>query len=266
MQAPIFGAADYERALAGAGLGEVAVFHRQETGSTNDDARALLSSGALPEGTTAAIVVAETQTRGRGRGPNGWFSPAGSIALTITTSGVFGSKLGVLPLGVGAAVVWALRQLGAPAAVKWPNDVLIEGQKVCGILCESSLLSGTARVFIGIGINAGETSFSPEITGNATTLAAHGIIVDRPAVVADITGRVLSLIRSPAFGPRIVDDWKAVCVPWWGETVTFVEGEIERRVTVLDVNPDGQLVVRDEGGVLRSLASGEVRRLRPVHA
>lgn len=261
-----FGPTDYERALAAAGLGDVSVFHSQITGSTNDDAREIVSKRLPFLESAVAIVVAETQTSGRGRGSNVWFSPRGSIALTITAPGVDVSRLGVLPLGVGAAVVSALRDLGAAASVKWPNDVLIDGRKVCGILCESSLLSGTARVFVGIGINVEAASFDPEATPHATALSSHGIEVDRPALVADITARVLPVIREADSGQRIVEAWKALSVPWWGEEVSIVEGDVEKRVRMLDVSPEGHLIVRDEGGGVRSLVSGEVRHLRTTRA
>ncbi|HRB13396.1 MAG TPA: biotin--[acetyl-CoA-carboxylase] ligase, partial [Vicinamibacteria bacterium] len=251
------GPADYERALAAAGLSDITVFHRQSTGSTNDDARSIAAIGLPLLESAVAIVVAETQTKGRGRGSNAWFSPQGSIALTITVPGVDAGRLGVLPLGVGAAVAGALRDLGAPALVKWPNDVLIEGAKVCGILCESSLLAGTARVFAGIGINVEPASVDPAALPGATTLGNHGVAADRPSLVADLTARVLALVRGDASSARIVEGWKAVAVPWWGEEVTLVDGDAERRVTLLDVNPEGQLVVRDEGGAIRSLVSGE---------
>jgi len=210
----------------------------------------------------AAIFVAETQTQGRGRGANAWSSPQGSISLTITVPGIEASRLGVLPLGVGAVVAGALRQVGARAFVKWPNDVLLDGRKVCGILCESSLVSAAARVFIGIGINVEAGSADLQDLTRATTLEAHGIRVDRAALVADITARVLKLVRSGDSGATVVQAWKVVAVPWWGEEVTMVEGEAKRRVVLLDVNPEGHLVVRDEGGVVRSLVSGEVRHLR----
>ncbi len=266
MASVTLGPSDYERALAARGLDEVAVFHRRTTGSTNDDARQLVSTRLPFIESALAIVVAETQTSGRGRGSNTWSSPPGSIALTITLPGVNVSRLGVLPLGVGACVVAALRDLGAPAFVKWPNDVLIDGLKVCGILCESSLLATTARVFIGIGINAEAGGAGEGPDSRATTLASHGVAADRPALVADITHRVLDLVRSERRNPEIVADWKQVAVPWWGEEVTCVEGEVERRFTLLDVNPEGQLVVRDGASVVRSLVSGEIRRLRAAGA
>ena len=260
------GPADYEKALSAAGLAGITVFHRQVTGSTNDDARALAGSGLPVLEDASAIVVAESQTRGRGRGSNSWSSPRGSISVTITVPGVDAGTLGVLPLGVGTAVVMALRHIGANALVKWPNDVLLDGGKVCGILCESSLLGGAARVFIGIGINVEADSADASALPGATTLAAHGVPADRPSLVADITARVMAMIRGRASGDEIVAAWKAVSVPWWGEEATLIENDAEKRVTLLDVSPLGQLVVRDTSGVLRSLVSGEVRRIRTTPA
>jgi BirA family biotin operon repressor/biotin-[acetyl-CoA-carboxylase] ligase len=252
------GAFDYEQAMAEQGRRDVTIIHRTSTGSTNDDAR------ALPEDRLPALVIAETQTKGRGRGSNRWLSPEGCIAFTLATAGVDGSSLGVLPLGVGARVANALRARGARALVKWPNDILIDGLKVSGILCESSLLAGSARVLIGVGVNVEAASDGPHALG--TSLADHGITVDRPALVADIAVRVLDLIRGGLRGAAVVDSWKSLSVPWWGEEATFIDGESERRVTLLDVNPEGQLVVRDEHGVVRSLLSGEVRRMRTASA
>lgn len=260
------GPADYERALALAGVSEMAVIHSQSTGSTNDDARGIAASPRRCGPGGIAIVIAETQTEGRGRGSNSWFSPEGSIAFTITVPEVEVGRLGVLPLGVGASVTHALRQLGVSALVKWPNDVLIDGLKVCGILCESSLLFGTARVYVGIGINVGPLSAAAGTLPLATTLSAHGLKVDRPALVADITARVLGMIRGGATAQTIVNDWKAVSVPWWGKTASVVEGEVKKRVTLLDVSPGGQLVVRDEAGVVRSFVSGDVRQIREDRA
>ena len=256
------GPAAYERALTAAGLSEVTVFHRQTTGSTNDDAREMAASRLPLLEDAAAIFVAEAQTHGRGRGSNSWESPRGSIALTVTAPGVEVARLGVLPLGVGAVVAETLRRIGARAFVKWPNDVLIEDRKVCGILCESSLLGGTARVFIGIGINVDGGSADPEVAAEATTLAAHGVSADRPALVAELTTRVLDLLRGGDSGEAIVERWKAVAAPWWGKEVAVVESGAPKRMVLLDVNPEGHLVARDEGGAVRTFLSGEVRHLR----
>ncbi len=260
------GPLDYERALASVGLNEIAVFHRATTGSTNDDAKEIASSRSPSLETPMAIVVAEEQTRGRGRGGNAWLSPPGSISFTITAPGVRVSRLGVLSLGVGACVAGALKRLGASAFLKWPNDVLIGALKVSGILCESSLFSGAARVFLGIGLNVDAWTGDPRLTPTATTLAAHGIETRRPSLVADIAQRVVAFLASEASNAEVVEDWRAAAIPWWGEEVTFVEGGVRRRVTLLDVDAEGRLVVREGDGGVRSLLSGSVEQLRAPNA
>ena len=260
------GADDYKNALTAAGIGRIALFHHEATGSTNDDARNLVAADGFDPATSLALVIAERQTQGRGRGSNVWFSPEGSISFTLSVPGVDASRLGVLPLGIGVCVAVTLRAEGAEAFLKWPNDVLIGGLKVCGILCESALLSGAARVFLGIGVNVAAAGLSPEVASRATSLETCGVSVHRPALVAQIVARVLKLIKGSATNQEIVADFKSFAAPWWGEAATIVEGNQERRVTLLDVNPHGQLVVRDEAGVVRCLVSGEVRRIRAARA
>ena len=261
MQA-LFSALDYERALAARGLSGVTLVHRDTTGSTNDDARAV---DLTPQGSVGdvALVVAETQSRGRGRGGATWFSPQGSVSMTLTTSGIDASALGVLPLSVGSAVARTFRELGARAEVKWPNDVLIDGRKVCGILCESALLGSSARVFVGIGINVEEHSIDPSVADRATSLWGAGVRIDRPALVAALVERVLPALRSND-GPKVVLAWKEVAVAWWGQTIRVSEGAVDQDVTLLDVNPRGQLVARDASGVVRAFLSGEIRGLRSI--
>jgi BirA family transcriptional regulator, biotin operon repressor / biotin---[acetyl-CoA-carboxylase] ligase len=260
--AAALGSLDYERALAARGLSGALLIHRDATGSTNDDAREV---DLTPPGTAGdvALVVAETQSRGRGRSGATWFSPRGSVAMTITTSGIDASALGVLPLSVGSAVARTFRELGAHAEVKWPNDVLIGGRKVCGILCESALLGASARVFIGIGINVEEDSIDPSVAARATSLFTAGVRVDRPTLVAAIVDRVLPSLRF-SDAPKVVERWKEVAVPWWGDPIRVIEGDVEREVTLLDVNPRGQLIVRDASGVVRTFLSGEIRGLRSI--
>ena len=258
------GAADYQEALTHAGVKDVHVVHHQTTGSTNDDARALVQREDFKE--ASLLVVADEQTKGRGRGGNVWSSPPGSIYMTLSVPSVEARMLGVLPLGVGAAVASALRAAGASANVKWPNDVLIDGRKTVGILCESSLLGAAARVVIGIGINVETAGLDARLRASATSLEDHGVRVDRAALVARITSRIIGLIGEGADNASVVAEWKSLSVPWWGEEVSLIDGGVERCVTLLDVNPDGQLVIRDEAGVVRSLVSGEVRQLRVVGA
>ncbi len=136
------------------------IVYMHETGSTNDEAKALARSSHLyPEGT---VVLAERQTKGRGRLDRSWHSPPGGIYMSvILRPAIAPEEVPGLSLVAGYAVALTLRKdLGLPARIKWPNDVHIDGRKSAGILSEMSV--GTEHldrpevsyVVLGIGINA----------------------------------------------------------------------------------------------------------------
>src|SRR5262249_7148114 len=156
------------------------------TGSTNDDAAALVRAGA-PHGT---VVVADEQTQGRGRQGRSWGSPPGA---NLHLSAVLRPPLPPheappLTLAAAVAVCDALRGLGADARIKWPNDVVIDDRKVAGILTESSTRGGGLdAVVIGIGVNVNWTELAPELAATATSVAlAVGRPVDRERLCADL--------------------------------------------------------------------------------
>jgi BirA family transcriptional regulator, biotin operon repressor / biotin---[acetyl-CoA-carboxylase] ligase len=127
-----------------------------ETGSTNDDARALAESGC-PSG---SIVIAQRQTAGRGRRGRQWFGTAGqSLHFSIVVRAPAGGFrcLSAAPVRVGLLVLRALAECtGLEPRLKWPNDLLLNGQKTGGILCES-VLGGQPFLVVGIGINVGQS-------------------------------------------------------------------------------------------------------------
>lgn len=143
--------------------------HFFKIGSTNTAAMAAAATGA-PEGT---IVVAEEQTAGRGRGANSWQSPrsTGIYCSAIFRPSLPPSEVLPLSLAAGLAVQEAIRQVDSRVApdLKWPNDVLIDGKKVCGILTEMNAEATRVRyVVVGIGINVNQHNFPKEL--QATSL------------------------------------------------------------------------------------------------
>lgn len=146
------------------------VVHHEETGSTMNDARALAAEGAA-EGT---VVRADRQTAGRGRLGRTWVSPGGGLWFSVVLRpGIPAERWGLLPLVFGGAVARALRERGVPAEVKWPNDVLVEGRKVAGLLLEARF-AGAERpaAIVGVGLNARvpAAELPDEVRGTATTL------------------------------------------------------------------------------------------------
>jgi BirA family biotin operon repressor/biotin-[acetyl-CoA-carboxylase] ligase len=152
------GVGDRRRVDAG-GLGLPRV-HLRRTDSTNQRARELAAAGA-PHGT---LVTAGEQSAGRGRQGRAWTAPAGRALLC---SLVVRDPPALLPLAAGAAVA---EVVGAEARIKWPNDVLLVGRKVAGILVEGRPQEGWAVVGIGVNVGVRPGDFPPELRDRAGTL------------------------------------------------------------------------------------------------
>ena len=152
------------------------IFRKETTVSTNLDAR---------NGESGDVFVAEFQSAGRGRLDHTWLSAKGenlTFSVVLAGAGRPPSEIATLPLVVGLAVVKALASL-APLSLKWPNDVLCDGRKLAGILCERH----GDNVIAGIGLNVNQTEFPPEIAWRATSLAILcGRCFDRETVLSDV--------------------------------------------------------------------------------
>lgn len=157
------------------------------TDSTNDDALALARAGA-PHG---LVVFADSQRQGRGRRGTRWSAAEGRgllFSLIVRPRGQ-ASELSVLPLVVGLAVRQVVAdRVSEPVLVKWPNDVLVGGRKICGVLVESHSQAGEVRaVVIGVGLNVRQELFPPEIAERAISLEALGASeLSRELLLADL--------------------------------------------------------------------------------
>jgi BirA family biotin operon repressor/biotin-[acetyl-CoA-carboxylase] ligase len=232
-------------------------------GSTNDVLKARARGGS-PEW---AAVLADTQTGGRGREGRAWTSPPGGLYLSVLLRPRF-EEVGFVPLAAGVAVAEVAGEYGVEARVKWPNDVLVGGAKLAGVLTESSSSSrGVDWVVVGVGVNVAvdQTSFGPL----AETAASLHLEADRTPAVEEVAAGVLARLSVwydalEGRPSQVVDAWRALAIPWWGKPV---EVHTTRGVlcgTLRDVDETGALLVdREEGGVQRVL-SGEVTRLRPT--
>ncbi len=255
-------AAALGRARAGLGVfGENLRFH-SSVGSTNDIAGALAAGGA-PHGTT---VIAEAQTGGRGRLGRSWFSPAGA---GLYTSVVLRPPAMLPParytLVAGVAIADALRAAtGLPVVIKWPNDLLVGGRKVCGILAEASARdSAIPYVVVGFGINLRSVAFPPAIAEGATSIEAElGRAADRGAILFAALSALAAAVTdlSAARFDAILNRWRALSPPSVGSPVEWGGAGGLQRGTTTGVDAEGALLVR-VGDHLERIIGGEVRWL-----
>ncbi|WP_438855354.1 biotin--[acetyl-CoA-carboxylase] ligase [Agromyces sp. M3QZ16-3] len=260
------------------------------TGSTNDVVRDGVTGADAANWRHGSTVVTDDQTHGRGRLGRTWLAPTGktlAISVLIRPRELGGSPLppdalGWLPLIAGAAMTEAVRGALAAASVdrggeedgtggveawlKWPNDVLVSGFKVCGILSE---LVDDDAVVIGAGLNLTLDEHDlPTLTSTSLQLAT-GVRPDADAVLADYLERLLGLTADFA---GAAGDPNASGV---ADRVTGLCGTLGQRVRVElpgggdlvglaeRIDPDGRLVVRDdENGDAQAVAAGDVTHLR----
>jgi BirA family biotin operon repressor/biotin-[acetyl-CoA-carboxylase] ligase len=184
----VFAKVEIESHLDTKWVGRNLVFHR-ETGSTNLDAKKLADEGA----DSGALVVADMQTAGRGRRGRDWVSPAGKdVYMTLMLRPECRpDRASALTLVMALAVLEAIREfmpLECKVGIKWPNDIVINNKKTCGILTEMSAeLDGIHYVVIGVGINVNQTEFADEIKANATSMIIeNGTKINRSKLVARV--------------------------------------------------------------------------------
>jgi BirA family transcriptional regulator, biotin operon repressor / biotin---[acetyl-CoA-carboxylase] ligase len=213
--------------------------HLRSIGSTNARARELAHAGA-PHGTA---VTADEQTAGRGRQGRGWATPPGS-ALAVSL--VIRDPDPLLSLRAGLAVA---DLAGAGARVKWPNDVLVDGRKVAGVLVEGHLQEGWA--VLGIGVNAAlDVAVLPdEVRERAGTLGLDHSQLPRALgdLLAALERRLAETPEETLAALRGLDALAGRPVRWEGGSGTGA-----------GIAEDGALLVRDPEGTVHALAAGEV--------
>lgn len=233
----------------------------EETDSTNIQARLLAEAGA-EEGT---LVIAESQTSGKGRRGRSWVSPSGTgIWMSqILKPQIDPAKASQLTLVAALAVAAGIEDAcGLQGQIKWPNDIVLSGKKICGILTEMSTEQLEIKyVIVGIGINVNMTDFPEEISETASSLYLEsGKLWDRERIISCI------LKRMEEYYECFLET----------EDLTGLKEEYEsklanrgRQVTVLDpkgnysglclgITEDGELLVEREDGARVQVMSGEV--------
>lgn len=224
------------------------ILERDSVGSTNDEARALAEAG--DPGRVA--VVARRQTAGRGRLQRTWVSEPGGLYLSaLLRPALPVARAGLLPLAAGVAVAEAVERLGARPELRWPNDVLVAGRKLAGVLCEARFVPGGAAlawVVIGIGLNVQQRG-PTLLAAGGTSLAQIGIAAEPRAVRGPLLERLDAAVALVATSPEaLLAGWARRC-PMLGKPVQVVThagpvGGLAERVS-----SEGALVVRTTDGL-----------------
>jgi BirA family biotin operon repressor/biotin-[acetyl-CoA-carboxylase] ligase len=242
-------------ALAPLTLGHPLIYHPTIT-STNSEAMTLARQGAA-EGT---LVTTDDQTAGRGRMGRVWLSlPNQQLALSLVLRPPFRPHF--LVMASALAVAEAIEATtGSRPGVKWPNDVLIEGRKVCGILIETS----ADIAVLGIGINAnGSLTGAPELASRATTLAdALGHAIVREPLLIEVLRRLDGLYAALRTGGdqarlQLRESWRARLVTL-GQHVTIQQSGHAITGVARDVDETGALEITADDGTRQVITWGDV--------
>ena len=236
-------------------IGHKVIYYPRLT-STMEVAKREARRGAV-EGT---VVIAGEQTAGKGRLRRVWLSPQGSLALST----ILYPRLVYLPSLIMLASLAVVRSIeavtGLKSQVKWPNDVLINGRKVCGILIESDVRGNTvAYAIIGIGINVNlRLADFPGILPLATSLSEElGRDVSLLGLIRQLLVEIEGLYLTLPAGGAIYEEWRDSLVTL-GKKVWVESGKIKYEGIAESVARDGSLLLRHSNGNLTRIVAGDV--------
>ncbi len=246
-------------------FGRQDIVYFQETDSTNHRAKSLADRGA-PEGT---VVIAESQSEGRGRRGRTWFSPAGegiyvSVILRPALSPNEASRLTLLAAVAAAETLLHLTSLNV--RIKWPNDILVRGKKLAGILTQvSTEMDAVDYIVVGLGINVNTPlkDFPDDLRSSATSIQAE---MNGPFPRISLLRLYLErfedryeMFKQSGFQP-ILERWKELS-DIIGKKIRVDLLNHHCMGEVMDIDQDGILILRDQDGTLQRILSGDVTLL-----
>ena len=238
-----------------------AIHYVDEVSSTNTLVKQLATEGK-PQGT---LAVAEFQSQGKGRRGRTWIAPKGKdifMSLLLRPE-IDPTKASMLTLVMGLSVAQTLNQLlGVKSQIKWPNDIVIEGRKICGILTE--MIAGGENVeyvVIGTGINCNAKEFASEGLVDATSLAlVCGKDVERMPIIVAVMQQFETnyneFLKNEDLA-NLVDDYNQLLINRNSE-VRICKADGSFTGVALGINERGELLVKDGNGKIQAIFTGEV--------
>ena len=231
-----------------------------EVDSTNEKAKQLAREGAV-EGT---LVISDTQLAGKGRLGRTWSSPTqtGIWMSLILRPSILPQYASQLTLVAGLCMCETLREVtGLEASIKWPNDIVVNGKKVCGILTEMSAeIDGINYIILGIGVNVNQSEFPEELPFATSLMLEGGIEYKRKNIIVNFLERFEVEYMKYKVVPNleaILARYEALCITLH-KTVKLTIRDEEYLRESIGITADGSLRVRDDQGNESLIASGEV--------
>lgn len=234
-------------------------YYYEETDSTND--RAKMEALNVPFKTS--IFAADYQSKGRGRMNRTWDMPKGkdlmfSLLLKPDINPIDSPKLTMV---MAQAVFNVLSEYSAEIKIKWPNDIIVKGKKLCGILTEMSASSQKINyVIIGTGINCNQTEFPEELKNKAISLRQiTGSDIDRESILKKVIDEFEILYYDfMAKGIKNIIKLQRKNSAVIGKKIDIVNGNIKRTGTAIDISEAGELVTLFNDGLTQNIISGEI--------
>lgn len=234
------------------------IIHFDTIDSTNDYAKKIGNEES--EGT---VIISEEQTKGRGRLGRNWHSnlSEGIWMSIILKPNIVPYKAPFITLIAGASIVEALHKLGVNAKIKWPNDIILNEKKICGILTElSAEIERINHIVLGIGINVKTMEFSQEICDVATSLYKENYIISRVDIVRNILLEFESLYLEYINNnskEKVLDICRRHSAII-GKEIYTIRDEEKELVRCLDINEEGNLIIKRNDGSIKEIISGEI--------
>ncbi len=243
------------------------IVHLRRTSSTMDDARELVKRAENADELHGTVIIADEQTGGRGRFDRTWDSePSEDILVSIVVSprpSISGQMTIMASLGVALAVETLT---GLIVEIKWPNDVLVDGKKICGVIAEGSMVADTFAGILGIGLNVNMRPTADDGRNYRATsirdLSGSDRSVNRVAVLSVLLEKLNEVYDALDRGESIMPEWRGR-LKMLGSEISVSMGTKNSVGDVVsgvaeDVDEFGRLLIRESSGTLRAVASGEV--------
>ena len=248
-------------------LGQVIEYYTQ-LDSTNKEAWEMIDGGVKP----GTVIITDRQLSGKGRNGTKWQSKTDrslTFSVIIQPNNLSGSNSGVFPLLSGVAIVKALQDMHIKGGLKWPNDIMVKGKKLGGILCESRIQGKSINwVVLGIGINVNETAndFGNDISGAATSLYLEvGNFIQRERLLAAILNHLEVLLIELSEDSESFDInkyWTPYCIHN-KKNITFQEGGQNRQGRFTNIAKNGECII-EMNGTKQSFTSAVIKNVQGI--